>query len=135
MKNLRRRGILWLSLFIGVMAWWIALAQTPFGTPYTPPPPVPTPTLACPNAPPPRLIVGLRGRVTLNDDRPLNVRERPGTQSPIIGQIEPGSVFVVLEGATCTARYVWYRIARGSLTGWIAEGDMTSYFVEPYPPG
>ncbi len=134
MKNWRRRGILGLSLFIGVIAWQV-WAQTPFGTPYTPAPLQPTPTLACPNAPPPRLIVGLRGRVTLSDDRPLNVRERPGTWSPIIGQIEPGSVFVVLEGAACTARYLWYRIARGSLSGWIAEGSMTSYFVEPYPPG
>lgn len=135
MKNVRGRKILWLVLLVSVTTW-IALAQTPFGTPYTPPPPPPpAPTLACPDAPPPRLIIGLRGRVTLNDDRPLNVRERPGTGASIVGQIEPGSVFVVLEGATCSARYLWYRVARGSLTGWVAEGDMTTYFVEPYPPG
>lgn len=138
MKNGWRRKILWLVLFIGMTAWsvlaWIAFAQSPYGTPYTPVSPPPTPTLACPDAPPPRLIIGLRGRVTLNDDRPLNVRERPGTGASVVGQIEPGSVFVVLEGATCSVRYLWYRVARGSLTGWVAEGDSESYFVELYPP-
>jgi hypothetical protein len=129
-----RRKARWLALLVGVTAW-AALAQTPFGAPHTPPPLLPTPTPACPNAPPPRLIVGLRARVSLNDERPLNVRERPGTQAAVVGQIEPGSVFVVLEGPACSARYAWYRIARGSLTGWVAEGDSRGYFVEPYPPG
>lgn len=105
------------------------------GTPFTMPSLRATPTAGCPNSMRERLIVRERGRVMFGDDRPLNVREGPATSYEIVGQIDPGGVFIVLEGTACSARYTWYRVARGSLSGWIAEGDNGVYFVEPYPPG
>ncbi|MFQ3566239.1 MAG: SH3 domain-containing protein [Aggregatilineales bacterium] len=100
----------------------------------------PTPTLVCPNTQVGRLILNERGRVALRGSGPLNVRAGPGTTSDILGQIADGGVFYVLEGPACTPRYAWYRVIhrRGdgrTLTGWIAEGDRDSYFVERYPPG
>ncbi|MDZ4764144.1 MAG: SH3 domain-containing protein [Chloroflexota bacterium] len=119
---------------IALLGVLIVSAQT-IGTPYTMPTPRPSPTPGCPGSLRERLIVRERGRVVFGDERPLNVRAGPATSYDIIGQIEPGGVFVVVEGTACSARYTWYRVARGSLSGWIAEGDGDAYFVEPYPPG
>lgn len=94
---------------------------------------------SCPNLMPTRLILHERGRVSVNDPNPLNVRQNAGTNHVRIGSIPVGGVFYVLEGFECTTQYTWYRVeyrgASGALTGWIAEGDKDYYFVEPYPPG
>jgi hypothetical protein len=95
---------------------------------------------ACENAPPTRLIVRERGRVSDDDPTPVNVRAGPNTSfDPPIGSIPVGGVFYVLEGPECSPRYAWYRveyIADGEVvTGWIAEGSTEGYFVETYPPG
>lgn len=94
-----------------------------------------TPEPTCPNAPPTRLIVHERARVATTDPRPVNVRSAPGTDNDRIAQIPPDAVFFVLQGPQCSERYAWYRIDYQGMTGWIAEGDSTSYYVEVYPPG
>lgn len=98
-----------------------------------------TPAPGCPGLLPTRLIVHERGRVTRNDPAPVNVRAEPGTNAGLIGQVPAGITFYVLEGPECTQRYTWYRVkavVEGSgLAGWIAEGDLRSYFVERFPPG
>lgn len=97
--------------------------------------PIPTSTPACENAPDTRLIVRELGQVSDEDERPLNVRSGPGTQYRILGRLEVLDVFLVLEGPSCGGGYVWYRIQRGELVGWIAEGDFGIYYVRPYFPG
>jgi hypothetical protein len=101
-----------------------------------------TPEPICPGAPPTRLIPGERGRVSIDDPRPLNIRSGPGTSNEVIGQIPARGIFFVIEGPRCSQRYAWYRIAyregesdEDVITGWIAEGDLNGYFVEVYPPG
>lgn len=101
-----------------------------------------TPELVCPGAPPTRLIPGERGRVSIDDPRPLNIRSGPGTNNEVIGQIPARGIFFVIEGPRCTQRYAWYRVSYREgesddtvITGWIAEGDLNGYFVEVYPPG
>jgi hypothetical protein len=89
----------------------------------------------CVNAPLPRLIVRERARVAMDDPRPLNVRVGPGTSFERVGQLPPQSVFYVLEGPQCSERYAWYRVESGQITGWVAEGDLSLYYVEVYPPG
>ena len=94
----------------------------------------------CESTRPTRLIVRERGRVAADDPEPLNIREGVSTNEPIIGRIPVGGVFYVLEGPECSPLYAWYRIeyrttAGDLLTGWIAEGNAESYFVETYPPG
>lgn len=99
------------------------------------PAPAPTAAAVCADAPPARLIVGERGRVLNVDDRTLNLRSGAGTEYFIVRQLQPGDLFFVLEGPTCADGYAWFRVQAGSVEGWIAEGDPTAYFVEPYLTG
>jgi hypothetical protein len=98
----------------------------------TPPPATARPN--CPAAPPTRLILKQRGRVLPDDPRPINLRAEPGTGSDLITEITIMEVFYVLEGPVCDGDYAWYKIQYGGDEGWIAEGDFSSYYVEPYLP-
>lgn len=107
------------------------LSATPFIWPTLPP----SPTPVCPDAPRTRLIVQERGRVLPDDPRPVNVRQQPGTDQPVKALLPVRAVFYVLEGPVCKNSYSWFRIRYDGAEGWIAEGDLTSYYVEPYLPG
>lgn len=95
----------------------------------------PEPTAVCAPAPVSHLIVRERARVSLDDPRPLNMREGPGTAFDVITQIPAGGFLYVLEGPTCSQNYAWYRVEYDGREGWIAEGDDSGYYVEVYPPG
>jgi hypothetical protein len=114
-------------------ALWGVLAQQP--SPTAPASPSP----ACPDLQPSVLILNERGRVSTEDPEPLNMRNGPGTDAEIIGQIPAGGIFFPLEGPRCTARYSWFRVIYRSgtrlLQGWVAEGTTDRYFVELFPPG
>jgi len=99
------------------------------------PPPRPSPTLACVDAPRTRLILGERGQVSDEDEEALNVRSGPGTGFDILGIFETYDIFTVLDGPRCGGAYAWYLVSDGQLRGWIAEGDFDLYYVEPYLPG
>lgn len=92
-------------------------------------------TPVCDGAPLTRLILHERGRVSIGDPRPLNVRQAAGTANPVIAQIPASGVFYVLDGPVCSQLYAWYQIDYNGITGWIAEGDDTAYYTEVYPPG
>ncbi len=82
----------------------------------------------CPGAPLSRLVVGGQGRVLPGD--PNDIRPAPGAAS--IGQIPAGATFMVLEGPTCTPNGIaWWRVSYNGQTGWTAEGQGSTYFVEP----
>lgn len=106
----------------------------PSDTPFVMPTPPPTAAPVCPAAPPNRLILHQRGRVLPDDPRPINLRAEPGTGSAMITSIPIMEVFYVLEGPVCNGDYAWYKIQYGDDEGWIAEGDSSSYYVEPYLP-
>jgi hypothetical protein len=40
--------------------------------------------------------------------------------------------FLTLSGPVCADGYYWYEVDYAGQIGWIAEGDNTSYYVEPY---
>jgi hypothetical protein len=84
----------------------------------------------CPDTLPSRLIVGGRGRVLADDERPINVRAMPGVNSTRIGQLQVMESFDVLAGPECHDGLAWYQIRGGGIIGWAAEGD-EFYFVEP----
>lgn len=86
----------------------------------------------CPEVPLPRLTVGQRGRVSLQDPRSSRVRNGPGTGATVLTQIEPGVEFDVLDGPVCSDGYLWYRIRTDTLEGWSAEGLPGNYFLEPF---
>lgn len=90
-----------------------------------------TPVSAC--RPEPRLQVNSFGQVT--PGRPNALRNRPGTgtNSAVIGEIPAGGVFRVMEGPVCAAdgRH-WWRISYYNLNGWTAEGEGSTYWLQPY---
>jgi hypothetical protein len=62
------------------------------------------------------------------------MRSLPGVNTRIVSAIPADGIFFVLEGPRCEEGYAWYYVRYGRSEGWIAEGDPTSYYVEPYPP-
>lgn len=111
------------------------VAALPTMTLYVQPTVPPTPTPVCPGAPRTRLILQERAWVLPDDPRPVNMRSQPGTGNTLVVQIPIKAVFFVLDGPTCLDDYAWFQVRYNNKTGWVAEGDLTSYYVEPYLPG
>lgn len=82
----------------------------------------------CPDALPPRLTVGERGRVLPGVGN--NVRAQPSTQSNVLGLIPGGGFFRILDGPTCANNMAWWQVESGDLIGWTAEGQ-NEYWLEP----
>ena len=123
-----------LFLLIVGTALVVVAQETPF-VPYITeslPSELPAP---CPNALPNRMILYERGRVTVDDPAPLNLRSGPRTTFDVLDTIPSGSVFFVLEGPRCSDQYAWYRIDYRGQQGWVAEGSSSVYFTELYLPG
>lgn len=98
--------------------------------------PTVTPHVFCESAPESFLIIGERGRVTLNEDRRwLNLRAGPGTENEVIAQLAPLEEFLVLDGVRCVGPYAWYQIDFRGRVGWIAEGFDGLYYAEPWLTG
>ena len=125
-----RRVLVLIVLAVVVLDLVTATAE-PFIQPTVPP----SPTAVCAPAPPSRLILHERARVSSGDPRPLNIRDGAGTDHHVIAQIPMDAIFYVLEGPKCSQNYAWYRVEYNGIDGWIAEGDSQSYYAEVYPPG
>lgn len=106
----------------------------PTATPFVMPTPPPPPTPVCEGAPRTRLTNGERGRVLDDDPRPVRIRRLPSVETAIVASIPPDGIFFVVDGPRCEEGYAWYFVRYQRIEGWLAEGDATSYFVEPYPP-
>jgi hypothetical protein len=111
------------------------ITDTPVPTPFVMPTPPPAPTASCAGAPRERLIIGERGRVLPDDPRSVNVRRLPGTDNSMVITIPINGIFQVLDGPVCVGNFAWYKVHYREATGWLAEGDLTSYYVEPYGVG
>ncbi len=83
----------------------------------------------CPQGVPPRLVVGESGLVV--DALPNRVRAEPSLQGRMVGEITPGNIFTVLDGPVCADGYAWWQVEFGSITGWTAEGEGTTYWLAP----
>ncbi len=109
---------------------------------------LPTPTqslvsdFSCPNAPPTRLQIGATGRVTYTDGSTIRLRSAPEAGDNVIDQLPEGTEFEVIEGPVCTPRidrtdaFVYWKVKvplRNGISGWVAEGSFTAYFIEPWP--
>lgn len=105
---------------------------SPTATPFIMPTPPPSPTPFCLGAPRERLILQERARVLPDDPRPINLRAEPGTNSPVLERIPILTVMLVIAGPVCEGEFTWYQVRFNGQQGWIAEGDLTSYYVEPY---
>ncbi len=144
-------GYLWWGVnFQGLEGWTVeGNASDYFVEPVDPN--APTATLvpvgeiqSCPagTAPEPRLVVGMWGHTSSNTST-SRVRSAPSVNAEQIGQIEPADVFLVLDGPICADGYNWWQIRTSiyhfletdlnAVQGWTAEGQGSSYFVEPIP--
>jgi len=81
----------------------------------------------CLGAPPSRLTVGSTAHVTAGD--PNDLRSTPGGQS--IAKIPGGAAFNVLAGPTCANGIAWWQVSYNGQVGWTAEGQGSTYYLEP----
>jgi hypothetical protein len=94
-----------------------------------------TGTVICEGAPASRVQVGVRARVSDNNEAnplPLRLRSTPGGE--FVQSIPAGTEFSIVGGPQCASQYLWWqiRLADGTV-GWSAEGDLSQYFIEPVP--
>jgi hypothetical protein len=89
----------------------------------------------CPGAQPSQLHSGLRGFVSFDPPAPSRVREFPGRSYKIVGQLQPGDVFLVVGGPGCSDNLTWWEVVseRDGLRGWSAEGDSRDDWLLPCP--
>jgi serine/threonine protein kinase len=108
-------------------------------TPWPTPTSWPTPTLAQCSALPSRIFTEMGARTTLLPAVPTSVRQSPGLSSPILRSIQPGQTFWVLAGPQCANNILWWQIegtdASGRWAGWIGEGQVSTYWIEPFSTG
>lgn len=103
-------------------------------TPTNVPSPTPVPTWQpCPATYPSRLYVGDTVMVSTNPPLANRVRQAPNTGSVILGMIQPGEQAKVIGGPVCSNQWIWWQVTSLStgLTGWTAEGDISSYWLIP----
>lgn len=61
----------------------------------------------------------------------LNVRAEPILTGERVGQIAGGDTVTILGGPECGARgLLWWQVQAGELTGWVAEGRASQYYLE-----
>lgn len=83
---------------------------------------------------PPRLRIGERGRVTPGDPNSLNSIPAPSRRDPNVRRltlIPGGGEFLVVGGPVCNFGYRWWQVQYNGFTGWTAEGENTTYWLEP----
>lgn len=123
-------GRYWWQAQYGSLVGWTAEGQ---GTSYWVEPYSGNAPPATTCGPTPRLTIGGRGRVTPGN--PNTLRTQPGTEgnSLLVGEIPGGGEFSVLAGPVCSTggRYYW-EVQYGNLVGWTAEGQGSTYWLEPY---
>lgn len=80
-----------------------------------------------------RLVVGERGRVVL-DLGANNLRQEASTGSRVLVAIPEGGEFAVMDGPVCADGYAWWQVNYNGVIGWTAEGEGSTYWVEPLGP-
>lgn len=83
----------------------------------------------CAEALTPRLTVGAEANTV--SGLPNNVRNAPGLSGSIIGQIDNNTTFAITNGPVCEDGFVWWEVQLGDLIGWTAEGNGSTYWLEP----
>lgn len=87
----------------------------------------------CPGFMPSRLVAGEEGRVLPGAAN--NVRELPNPSGELVGKLEAGAEFTVIEGPECdSAGRAWWKVTNGSFEGWTVEGQGSDYYLEPILP-
>ncbi|MEP7285441.1 MAG: SH3 domain-containing protein [Chloroflexota bacterium] len=92
-------------------------------------------TSDCLGSPISRLVVGSKGRVTTSPGTPNALRSLPSKSTgSVIGQIPAGRTFDILGGPQCADSFRWWQVRYAGTVGWTADGQGTTYWLEPYLP-
>jgi dipeptidyl aminopeptidase/acylaminoacyl peptidase len=105
------------------------------------PTPAPPPAFDCPNAPRTRLQVGNTARTSYSDGTPTRLRSKPEVNGNVVDNLPEGTEFEIVDGPVCALRpqgkgsFVYWQVNIPSrkVEGWIAEGDLDGYYIEPWP--
>jgi hypothetical protein len=100
------------------------------------PRPTPSPTSAngpCYNGFKSRIRLGYYARVSPENDQGNRLRNEPKVPSTILGMLAPGERLKVIGGPACAYGWVWWQVksADSGMTGWTAEGERDTYWLEP----
>ena len=88
----------------------------------------PVRAITCPNALPPRLIAGGKGRAISEN---MNLRREPSMIAATTATITT-EVFDVIAGPNCDPTGIaWWQVGLGGLRGWMAESKDGVYLLEP----
>jgi hypothetical protein len=102
----------------------------------------PAPPFSCSNAPTTRLQVGDSARISFTDGTSTLLRSAPEAGDNVVDKLPEGTELEITGGPVCYPRpgrsdaYVYWEVlvpSRSNRTGWVAEGDLDSYYVEPWP--
>lgn len=91
------------------------------------PTPFVTSTPAC--GLPTRLANNATGTVITSPSN--RIRTALGITSAVIGDIPVNEIFEVLGTSECADGFTWVNVNYNGITGWTAEADTTTYYVEP----
>jgi hypothetical protein len=118
-------GIWWWQVQYGSIIGWTGEGQngTYWLEPYTG---------SCINAPLSRLTPGSTARIT--SGLPNAIRAQPGAGA-ILGNIPGGTTLTLNGGPQCGSDgRLWWQINYSGIVGWTAEGEGTTYWMEPATP-
>ena len=113
-KNDAMAGIVW-----GPTGWRVRSGETQ----------TTTEAMTCPGFMVSRLVVGESARVLPGPAN--NVRENPTRGAGLLFQIPGGGRFTVLAGPVCADSLAWWQVNYEGLVGWTAEGQGSSFWLEP----
>ncbi|MCQ3954934.1 MAG: hypothetical protein DPW15_16990, partial [Chloroflexi bacterium] len=86
--------------------------------------------------------VGDAARITFTDGASTLLRSKPEAGDNVVDKLPEGTEFEIIGGPVCYPRpgrndsYVYWEIlvaSRNNRTGWVAEGDLNGYYIEPMP--
>jgi len=88
---------------------------------------------ACPGIYLSRLHVGETAFVSTDPPLPNRVRTQPSLNGSIIGFLQPGELIDIIEGPSCSNKWIWWRVhsQKTGMTGWTVEGDSDNYWLVP----
>ncbi len=84
-----------------------------------------TTTVTC--APSTRLAGETQGEVAQSYS---SIRESIGS-STVLATMPGGAVFAILDGPVCSGPHYWYQVSYNGVVGWVAEGNLGNYWLEP----
>jgi len=82
-----------------------------------------------------RLVIGGEAQVIAIES--LHVRSAPRVAGNVIHWLENGAVVTILSGPVCAGDVLFWEVSQDAIpggSGWLAEGDGSVFWLEPYIP-